>query len=137
MSPPEIKLRIGRKMSPTQKFTIQLSERATDDREDTAFAGDTSGIITKGIGPRPTAKDITNVTIATLGRIEAPEFSPQPTAKSETRAPNVEILRSCFVPKRSISKIGGKVMITLMIVIVNDIYGPKRGRDFARMSLLR
>ena len=86
------------------------------------FAGDTSGIITKGIGPRPTAKDlhksyhsglmkvlgrritmktyITNVTIATLGRIVAPEFSPQPTAKSEIRTPNVEILRSCFVPKQ-------------------------------------
>ena len=40
------------------------------------------------------------VMIATLGRIEAPEFSPQPTAKREAMAPNVEILRSCFVPKR-------------------------------------
>ena len=56
---------------------LQLSERATDDSDETAwiinevlvryiisilvgltFAGDTSGIITKGIGPRPTAKDL-------------------------------------------------------------------------------
>ena len=43
---------------------------------------------------------MTNVTMATLGRIEAPEFIPQPTAKSETSAPNVEILRSFLVPKR-------------------------------------
>ena len=97
---------------------------------------------------------MTKVMIATLESTEDPEFSPQPTAKRETKIPNTEILRSCFVPKRcpgrsgktivilnrlidtSMSKIGGKVMITLMIVIPKDIYGPKRGMDFARMSLL-
>ena len=52
---------------------------------------------------------MTKVTIATLGRIEAPEFSPQPTAKRETRAPNVEILRSCFVPKRCPGRVRDQV----------------------------
>jgi len=101
-----------------------------------ACGGDTSGIITKGIGPSPTAKDITKRTMAKLAAIDSPLFRPYPTTTRDRRAPNADPNRSTFRPTFSMRIIGGKVMITLITVIPIEMYGPNSGSDLERISLL-
>jgi hypothetical protein len=80
-------------------------------------AGETSGIMTNGTGPRPTANDLnlltsvenitrsgmtymTKVMIATLDNATMPLFKPMPTNDKDTRAPKMDMESSRLRPKR-------------------------------------
>lgn len=79
---------------------------------------------------------MTKVNIAMLDRVTSPVFRPKPTVRRESKAPRVEIIRSCLLPIRfykssavrlsetskftSIRIIGGKVMRTFTMVILNE-----------------
>jgi len=58
-SDPASQLRNGRKLRPITKLEIQFTDNAMDERAETAYSGDISGIMINGIGPMPKAKQLT------------------------------------------------------------------------------
>jgi len=89
----------GRKLTPTRKFVSQFADSPSEPAAAALAGGTTSGMIRKGTGPVPMAKEQTKSTMKVLAAI-AEEPIVKPRQREERQIRLDEVSRSARRPTR-------------------------------------